>query len=141
MNTRKTIKVRLENHKEVPCDWQYFFKADVSASKEGKEAGERFQVFPVSGTLQPGQKQTVDVMFTPNLDKAFVQKINFKVKDNPKIFLINAKGQGVNYQVDFVPETVKLGPVLPYSNAAMAIIEMKNPMDIPIEIYSLDFDK
>jgi hypothetical protein len=42
VNTRKTIKVRLENHKEVPCDWQYFFKADVSASKEGKEAGERF---------------------------------------------------------------------------------------------------
>lgn len=36
-------------------------------------------------------------MFTPNLDKPFVQKINFKVKDNPKIFMINAKGQGVNY--------------------------------------------
>jgi hydrocephalus-inducing protein len=141
VNTRKMIKVRLENHKEVPCDWQYFFKADVSASKEGKEAGERFQVFPVSGTLQPGQKQTVDVMFTPNVDKPFVQKINFKVKDNPKIFMINAKGQGVNYQVDFVPDTVKLGPVLPYSNAAMACIEMRNPMDIPIEVYSLDFDK
>jgi hydrocephalus-inducing protein len=141
VNTRKTIKVRLENHKEVPCDWQYFFKADVSASKEGKEAGERFQVHPVGGTLQPGQKQTVDVMFTPNLDKPFIQKINFKVKDNPKIFMINAKGQGVNYQVDFVPDTVKLGPVLPYSNAAMACIEMRNPMDIPIEVYSLDFDK
>lgn len=141
VNTRKMIKVRLENHKEVPCDWQYFFKADVSASKEGKEAGERFQVFPVSGTLQPGQKQTVDVMFTPNVDKPFVQKINFKVKDNPKIFMINAKGQGVNYQVDFVPDTVKLGPVLPYSNAAMACIEMRNPMEIPIEVYSLDFDK
>jgi hypothetical protein len=42
VNTRKTIKVRLENHKEVPCDWSYFYKPDVSASKEGKEAGERF---------------------------------------------------------------------------------------------------
>jgi len=92
VNTRKTIKVRLENHKEVPCDWQYFFKADVSASKEGKEAGERFQVFPLSGTLLPGQKQTVDVMFTPNVDKQFLQKINFKCKDNSKIFIINAKG-------------------------------------------------
>ena len=80
-------------------------------------------------------------MFTPNLDKPFAQKINFKVKDNPKIFMINAKGQGVNYQVDFVPDAVKLGPVLPYSNAAMACIEMRNPMDIPIEVYSLDFDK
>jgi Abnormal spindle-like microcephaly-assoc'd, ASPM-SPD-2-Hydin len=46
VGTRKTIKIRLENHKEVPCDWQYFYKPDVSASKEGKEAGERFQVVP-----------------------------------------------------------------------------------------------
>lgn len=141
VNTRKTIKVRLENHKEVPCDWQYFFKADVSASKEGKEAGERFQVVPSSGTLLPGQKQTVDVMFTPNVDKQFVQKISFKCKDNPKIFIINAKGQGTNFQVDFVPDTLKLGPVLPYSTAAVACFEMRNPMEIPVELYSLDFDK
>jgi hypothetical protein len=42
VNTRKTIKIRFENHKEVPCDWSYFYKPDVSASKEGREAGERF---------------------------------------------------------------------------------------------------
>jgi hypothetical protein len=49
-------------------------------------------VFPLAGTLLPGQKQTVDVMFTPNVDKQFLQKINFKCKDNSKIFIINAKG-------------------------------------------------
>ena len=141
VNTRKTIKVRLENLKEVPCDWSYFYKPDVSASKEGKEAGERFQVNPLSGTLLPGQRQTVDVMFTPNLDKPFQQKIQFKCKDNPKVFVLNAKGQGVNFQVDFVPDTIKLGPVLPYSTAAIACIEMRNPMEIPVELYSLDFDK
>ena len=80
-------------------------------------------------------------MFTPNVDKQFVQKINFKCKDNSKIFIINAKGQGVNFQVDFVPDTVKMGPVLPYSTAAIACIEMRNPMEVPIEVYSLDFDK
>ena len=40
-----------------------------------------------------------------------------------------------------MPDTVKLGPVLPYSTSAIACIEMKNPMEIPIEVYSLDFDK
>ena len=34
-----------------------------------------------------------------------------------------------------------MGPVLPYSTSAIACIEMKNPMDVPIEVYSLDFDK
>ena len=36
---------------------------------------------------------------------------------------------------------MKLGPVLPYSNLAIAEIEMKNPMEQAIEVYSLDFDK
>lgn len=80
-------------------------------------------------------------MFTPNVDKLLIQKINFKCKDNPKIFVLNVKGQGVNFQVDFVPDTVKLGPVLPYSTQAMACIEMRNPMEIPVELYSLDFDR
>lgn len=34
-----------------------------------------------------------------------------------------------------------MGPVLPYSPAAIACIEMRNPMEIPVELYSLDFDK
>ena len=40
-----------------------------------------------------------------------------------------------------VPETIKLGPVLPYDRSAIQEFEIKNPMDQPIEIYSLDFDR
>lgn len=32
VQTRKTIKVRFENNKEVPCNWKYLPKADLSAS-------------------------------------------------------------------------------------------------------------
>lgn len=56
VNTRKSIKVRFENKKEVSCDWSYFYKPDVSATKESKDSGERFTVTPLGGTLQPGQK-------------------------------------------------------------------------------------
>ena len=31
VGTRKTIKLRFENKKEVPCEWWYYFKHDVSA--------------------------------------------------------------------------------------------------------------
>lgn len=67
VGTRKTIKVRFENNKEVPCEWSYYYKPDVAgvAAKEG----EKFSVFPTSGTLQPSQKTTIDVMFTPTQDK------------------------------------------------------------------------
>ena len=62
VNTRKTMKIRIENNKEVPCDWYFTQKVEPSSTvgtfnKEKKEKeGERFQVWPHVGTLQPGQR-------------------------------------------------------------------------------------
>ena len=47
INTRKTIKIRLENNKEVPCDWSFSQKEqrDTSAiggSDRKSNEGERF---------------------------------------------------------------------------------------------------
>jgi hypothetical protein len=50
------------------------------------------------------------------------------------------KGQGAYYQVECVPDKVNLGPVLPYKSVEAAI-ELRNPMDQAIEVYSLDFDR
>lgn len=82
VQTRKTVKIRFENQKEVVCDWFYYYKPDISAAATAAKEGERFQVQPQNGTLLPGQRQTVDVMFTPNSDKQFQQKLTFRCKDN-----------------------------------------------------------
>ena len=148
INTRKTVKIRLENNKEVPCDWQFSQKSDREAStmasstdRSKNTEGDRFQVQPHSGTLLPGQKQTVDIMFTPNADKQFQQKLNFTCTKNTKVFNLNVKGQGIHYSLEMLPETIKLGPVLPYDRSAIQEFEIRNPMDQPIEVYSLDFDR
>ena len=81
-------------------------------------------------------------MFTPNGDKQFAQKLAFKCAQNSnKMFILNVKGQGIHYQLEMLPETIKLGPVLPYDRSAIQEFEIRNPMDQPIEIYSLDFDR
>ena len=54
---------------------------------------------------------------------------------------MNVKGHGINYAVDLLPENIQLGPVLPYDTSAIQTFEIRNPMDQPIELYSLDFDK
>lgn len=51
------------------------------------------------------------------------------------------QGIGINYAVEAAPETLKLGPVLPYDTSAISCFELRNPMDQAIEVYSLDFDK
>ena len=138
VQTRKTIKIRFENQKEVACTWKYSATPDIAtASKEG----ERFQIMPQAGTLLPGQRQSVDVMFTPNSDKPFQQKLTFRCNDNLKPFILFVKGQGIHYQVELVPETLHLGPVLPYDTSAVQWIEIRNPMEQAIEVVSQDFDK
>jgi hydrocephalus-inducing protein len=145
VNTRKTVKVRIENNKDVMCEWTYQHKSESvvveESSSRNKEEPERFHVWPHSGMLLPGQKQTVDVMFTPGADKPYAQKLIFKCNKNQKQFVLNVKGQGINYSVELVPESIQLGPVLPYDNSAIQAFEIKNPMDQAIELYSLDFDK
>ena len=116
VGTRKTIKVRFENNKEVPCEWLYYYKADV-ASAPAKE-GERFSVHPLSGTLLPGQKQTVNIMFMPVQEKQLAQKLNFKVKENPRLFTLNAKGTGISYHMEVLPDALQLGPCLLYTSDA-----------------------
>jgi len=56
VQTRKTAKIKFENKKEVPCDWMYYYKPDISAAATAAKEGDRFQVHPLSGTLLPGQK-------------------------------------------------------------------------------------
>ena len=107
VNTRKTVKIRLENKQEVPCEWKFCAKNPmpevmmVGGSGARDKEGDRFQVWPHSGLLLPGQRTTIDVLFTPNGDKPFTQKLTFKCTDNLKPFILNTKGQGINYMVDF----------------------------------------
>lgn len=83
-----TRKIRFENNKEVPCRWVYNPKGDLSAP----DVEPKFFIFPTQGTLQPGQKQTVDVMFTPSSAGAVSQKMLFRCDDNQKQFALHLKG-------------------------------------------------
>jgi len=42
VQTRKTIKIRFENQKEVPCHWNYTYKPDISTAATAAKEGERF---------------------------------------------------------------------------------------------------
>jgi hydrocephalus-inducing protein len=61
INTRKTIKLRIENLKEVALEWWYHNpdpnqgrKPDPNSASDKKKETEFFQVWPLAGTLLPG---------------------------------------------------------------------------------------
>lgn len=56
----KTIYLRIENQKEVSCEW----------SLNTKEKNKAFDVKPNSGLLPPKQKQILHLTFTPTAEKS-----------------------------------------------------------------------
>jgi Flagellar-associated PapD-like len=138
VGTISIAKIRIENIREVPCEWNYVSKHPNSAVVN-KDA-ERFQVNPASGLLQPGQKFVIDVIFTPIQEKVIGYKIEFKITNNQTNKFLTVKGIGISQNIEFIPSKVVLGPVLPYSKEAFTLIEMKNTTENPVEVYSLDYD-
>ena len=92
LNTRKTVKLRISNDREVPCEWWYMEQGG-NVSKDGLQF---FEVRPKGGILQPGARSTIDVMFIPNADKQFSTQLTFRCRENSKQFKLNVRGQGIN---------------------------------------------
>ena len=69
-----------------------------------------------------------------------IQKLEFKLKENPNKKVITCKGYGTAHSLEFDKPNVELGPVLPYQHDSYTIVEMKNTSDYHIEVFSTDFD-
>lgn len=141
VGTLSIAKLRLENTHEVPCEWKHVPKFMAPGVGQGVRDWERFQLVPSEGILQPNQRQTIDVIFTPTQEKSISQKLEFKITDNQVKKVLTVKGTGVAYNLEFNPSKVVLGPVLPYKHTAYQIVQLTNTSDYNIEVYSLDFDK
>lgn len=113
VNHIKTYYVRLENHKEVPCEWNYVSKSSIDARSKDQN---KFKVIPNSGILASKQKAVIEIVFMPNSEKIFNAKLTFKIKDNPGTKLITVKGQGLEYKFELDQQSITLGPIIPYND-------------------------
>ncbi len=132
----KVFTVQLTNISPVATEWQ---SKKITSGKMVKSSG-RFDCQPTQGLLQPGQRQNVQVTFTPASDVVYVYKIPFRVKDNPAQKFLGCKGTGHQQRVTFEPPTVMLRPVLPFDPPIKQTVTITNNSSVPVEIYSLDFD-
>ena len=135
---RKTIFVRFENNKEVSCDWSLSTRTEL-VSITDKE-GVRFWMNPTSGLIKPGKKQMIEFTFIPLSEKAYTHKFTINIRDNPKVMVIQMKATGASVSLEFNPESLDIGPVLPYDNKALTKLSIYNPSEYDTELYSLNFD-
>ena len=77
-----------------------------------------------------------------SLQLLYTDKIPLVIHQNPQADLVlNVVGQGSEPQVVFDKNLIEFLPILPFSDASDGEVTVTNPMDYPVEIYSLEFDK
>jgi hypothetical protein len=83
----------------------------------------------------------VSIRFAPVEPRKYSFQLPLKINKNSTDHVLTCRGIGAGLVVDFLPDLVKLGPILPYqSEPAESVVDVSNPTDYPIELYSMDYD-
>ncbi|XP_068021950.1 hydrocephalus-inducing protein homolog [Melanerpes formicivorus] len=144
---------RLYNQLPVPCQWflsreEPAQKVDkpLAASRRGKLLQEPkakagvFEVLPSAGVLAPGQWCNLRVRFCPVEEKLYRSNLKIHICHSSQHLQLLVSGSGLEPRLEFQPEVLELGPVLPSSPGAQGTVVVKNPCSFPIEFYSLEYD-
>jgi hypothetical protein len=81
---------------------------------------------------------------TTLLLQAYSTKLPLRVANNPtkSSTVVALQGIGVHPHILYEPQIAVLGPILPSETEhCTTVVTMKNDSDIPVEVYSVDFDK
>jgi adenylate kinase family enzyme len=152
---RKTVNIQLHNKNNVPCEWTSHSQDQsvpqhssttqkTSTVQKKKSAGffmKEFDLVPSSGVLQPGEKVILSIKFSPTDEKEYDVVVPIKVNMNSQLTPLHLFGRGFKPQIQFEPEALTLGPILPCSEGTEARFSIYNPTNYPIEVYSLEFDQ
>jgi hypothetical protein len=140
---KKIMRYRIENITKVPVKWNIVNRDPMSKKldKEGSGDTEIFTISPMFDRLEPGKKKTITVSFVPQKSRVYKSKYEFIIDDNPRHLEFFLDGSGADLELKIIPESLNIGPVLPYYKYALDYVELHNPNDIDIDVYSLDFDE
>ncbi|KAJ3226665.1 hypothetical protein HK099_004409 [Clydaea vesicula] len=150
---RKTVYISFSNQNSVPCEWTSFptesLIVEKASAKKKPNAPKKkspplynndVTLVPSSGILQPGEKSLVMLRFCPSEEKNYNLLLPVKVALNQKPVNILVSGVGIKLSIIFEPEVLNMGPLLPCSEGIEARVQIFNPTNYSLEIYSLEFD-
>ncbi|TPX54724.1 hypothetical protein PhCBS80983_g05802 [Powellomyces hirtus] len=146
---RKTVTIRSQNPNSTACEWSIITGPPAaSASKKTTDKKKNhyhklkeFEFFPSSGTLAPNEKCLMEISFTPSDDKIYDETVSIKINMNSNHVILRVRGRGIQPRIEFEPEQLTLGPVLPAFEGVARRFIAHNPTDYPVEMYSVEFDK
>lgn len=135
--------IQLHNPCEVPAEWSIKRPA-VDSPKLRDWAF--FAAEPSEGNLEPGCSTKLKVLFTPSPshEQPYSLPLPVKVANNPRAKELLCSGRGYTPRVEFRPELVDCGAILPKTlgqRPAEAGLVLRNLGDRPVEVVCLDLDR
>ncbi|XP_068026089.1 uncharacterized protein [Melanerpes formicivorus] len=76
-----------------------------------------------------------------SFQKPYLSQLKINICQSSQHLQLLVSGSGLEPRLEFQPEVLELGPVLPSSPGAQGTVVVKNPCEFPIELYSLEFDQ
>jgi adenylate kinase family enzyme len=138
---RKSIVLQVTNPNPVPCEWVTpFHESFQKQSKSLANSLKNFEIVPPNGYLEPFEKSSVTIRFSPTEQRDFEFDMPIRLHMNPKIRHLHVVGRSVKPLVVFEPSSLCFGPILPYSEGIETKVVIQNVTPHPIELYSVDFD-
>ena len=128
----KRCFVRLHNTSPVVANWSF---KPIAGKEESK-----ITITPSSGVLKGGRKTIIFVEFIPGESRKYVMEAALKIDNNKNVKILKMTGEGFENLIKLEPSTLEMGPIIPFSDGDEQVVTLSNNSDVPVEIFSLDFD-
>lgn len=129
----KKMFLRFQNNTPVTANW---ILRKIPGKEENKIIVEQMQ-----GSLRAGKKAIINLEFIPSDARKYRLELQLKIDLNTKPKTLVIIGEGINTPLKFDPPYLDLGPVIPFFLGDEKLVTVTNNSDVPVELYSLDFDK
>ena len=136
------LALQLQNMNEVPCEYKFGEAEYTNVLQRNVMQGvpSPYTANPSSGILPPSSFINVEIAFAPKSEKNFSMQFPIEIKHNTKPLYVTLKGNGIQLKVVFDPPSLKMPPMIPYSDSTTTTVLLKNPTNYPIEVMANQFD-
>ncbi|OAF70268.1 hypothetical protein A3Q56_01881 [Intoshia linei] len=133
-HTVKTTKITKKTKKKNMAKL-----VNLNKSNKIKNRQNYFEFMPSNGVLETNEFINIQILFIPTHECIYEERLIISV-GNQKLSIL-CHGVGKEPNIEFSPEILHFGSILPYSPIVEKNFVVKNPCDYPIEIYNLECDK
>lgn len=129
----REVTIQLQNMNPVSCEINI-------VDPDPKERDSVFTITPTEAVLGPTSFTNLKVEFSPQMERNYSKTYLINVKYNQEQIRLFVEGIGKQMNLQFNPSEANFNISKPWEDPVSCEVELCNPTDFPIEVYSKQFD-